>query len=174
MTWPAFDTNIFLAFQSLSNPFFDSIFTNMTFLGLPFLWFIISFWLWARGDTKKSLILFIGLTFDILIGLILKTAINRPRPYEVLGLEGVIPSYGQSFPSTHTSTAFVSATILGKFFHSARWIFYTIAILVGLSRIYYGVHYPLDVIGGLIQGILIGIFVVDHLPNLLMKFKKRK
>ena len=69
----------------------------------------------------------------------------------------------RSLPSGHTSTAFLSAVILSKFYKKYIVVFFVIAASIGFSRVYIGVHYPLDVIVGAITGSLVGIIMVDLL-----------
>lgn len=80
----------------------------------------------------------------------LKWAVNRPRPCKTL--DNLIPcsvcAPGFSFPSGHTSTAFAVAISLGYFFPVTIAPLISLAILVGISRIYLGVHYPSDVLVG--------------------------
>lgn len=65
----------------------------------------------------------------------------------------------KSFPSDHTTVAFALATVV--FLHNRKWgiVSYIIALLIGISRIYVGVHYPTDVVGGMIVGIFSGMLV---------------
>ena len=71
----------------------------------------------------------------------------------------------RSLPSGHTSTAFLSAAILSKFYSKYIVVFFVIAASIGFSRVYIGVHYPLDVIVGAITGSLVGILMVDLLDR---------
>lgn len=61
-----------------------------------------------------------------------------------------------SFPSGHTAGAFLMATVVGSFFPFIAAAFFVWAALVGLSRIYLGVHYPTDVLAGMVVGICCG------------------
>jgi undecaprenyl-diphosphatase len=85
---------------------------------------------------------------------LMKNLIKRDRPCEALANvhKRVSPSDRFSFPSGHTAAAFVMVTILAHFFPvlmlpAACWAF-----LVGLSRIYLGVHYPTDILAGMVIG----------------------
>jgi undecaprenyl-diphosphatase len=86
---------------------------------------------------------------------ILKHGIKRGRPCEVLSgvHQRISPSDRFSFPSGHTAAAFVIATLIGHFFPALLILVYIWALLVGVSRIYLGVHYPTDILAGLMIGI---------------------
>jgi undecaprenyl-diphosphatase len=70
---------------------------------------------------------------------------------------------GPSFPSGHSESVFSGNTILSSF--SKDWkfkvVFYVLAILTAISRIYLGVHYPIDTLFGSLIGIIIGNFVLN-------------
>ena len=96
---------------------------------------------------------------------ILKLIVNRSRPFirltqaRMLGLRAI----GRSFPSGHTSQAFFMATLITQYFHAnilVALLLYSLAALVGITRMYVGAHYPRDVIAGAILGSVWGFLGV--------------
>lgn len=85
---------------------------------------------------------------------------NAPQipPFEFhpfqLGVEGLWKANNQAFPSGHACLAFATAAVLARFFPGGRFAFYVAASIVGAERILEGAHYPADVVGGAIFGIL--------------------
>jgi len=88
-----------------------------------------------------------------------KAIADRPRPYEVLA--GAVlrqqPAHGTSFPSSHTDVTVAVVIALVPFLPRAlAAVAIAYAVLVGWSRVYLGVHYPLDVLGGAGIGMAVG------------------
>jgi undecaprenyl-diphosphatase len=101
-----------------------------------------------------------------------KAVADRPRPYEVIA--GAVlrqqPAHGTSFPSSHTAVALAVAIALVPFLArplAAVGIGY--AVLVGWSRVYLGVHYPLDILGGASIGLAAGGVILLALGTLLQR-----
>jgi undecaprenyl-diphosphatase len=89
---------------------------------------------------------------------LVKVVIERPRP-EVLPVGAILRDHatGFGFPSGHTTLAFAFATVLHPLLPPrVRWIPWAMATAAGLGRMYVGVHWPMDVVGGAALGIAIG------------------
>ena len=81
---------------------------------------------------------------------------HRPRPFVTHQVYQLIPENGWSFPSGHSAFFFAIATTI--YFYNKKWGvgFFIAAIFMNISRIIAGVHYPSDIIGGMIVGTVIG------------------
>lgn len=101
---------------------------------------------------------------------VLKNSFKRNRPAAALEnfVSVIIPSDKFSFPSGHTSAAFMMATLISYFVQpvadlSLMLVLYSWAILVGFSRIILGVHFPTDTLMGAILGISVALFSLKEL-----------
>ncbi len=92
----------------------------------------------------------------------LRHVIGRPRPWRRYALpEPLVHAPNDpSFPSGHTTMAFAGATVLTYFRPRLAPVFFLLAAAIGFSRVYVGVHYPLDVLGGAALGCLVGLLVI--------------
>ena len=112
---------------------------------------------------KRGALLVLGLVVTIAIddfigGKVIKPLFARPRP-TLAGLDLILraPEYGgYSFTSNHSANMFCLATFVAFFFPKSSYVFFVLAALTAYSRVYVGVHYPLDVIGGAALGIGVG------------------
>jgi undecaprenyl-diphosphatase len=95
---------------------------------------------------------------------VLKGAIPRARP-RVHAL--VTRPHTHSFPSGHATTSFACATVLALMLPRLALPLLLLAAAVAWSRVYVGVHFPLDVLGGAVLGAGIGLLVARALPRLV-------
>lgn len=106
--------------------------------------------------------LVVGNTTLWLIVETMKMFFHRDRPYSALKQMRVVGTKerGTSFPSGHTSQAFFMAAIVSHSFNlnqELKLLLYTVALCVGITRIYVGMHFPRDVLGGAILGTTWGL-----------------
>lgn len=122
------------------------------------------------GDKKRDAFwnLIIAVVINFLLITLIKVIVLRPRP-EVPGT--VVNEPFSSFPSGHSSRAFVIFGVLASFYRKYLIGFYLIAIIVAFSRLYLGVHYLSDVVFGSLIGIVIAQLVVRF--EVAQKIRKR-
>jgi undecaprenyl-diphosphatase len=89
---------------------------------------------------------------------LLKAAIGAKRPAEPDAL--ITIPHSHSFPSGHTATAFAAATVLSALLPRGAAGFFVLAAAIGYSRIYVGVHWPLDVVGGAVVGVVTALLLL--------------
>jgi undecaprenyl-diphosphatase len=165
MSLPELDTLIFIFInKQLQNNILDMLMTFMTeraylFFLPPFLWFFFR-------DKKKTLVVLLLAILSLLladwIGNSLKYYFERIRPCNEIEGVRVLVGCGGSFsmPSNHAANAFAFAIPFFIFFkNKIRYAFLAVALLVALSRIYVGVHYPSDVLAGAFLGSALALSV---------------
>ena len=176
-----FDFEILFYIKDHRTAFLDAIVPFYTSLGDDgIIWIIVGLLMLIPKKTRKCGILVLGALLVMLVinNVILKNIIARPRPCatypELVELVHVPTSY--SFPSGHTVSAMAVAFTILTQHKKLGYVTLVLAALMGLSRLYVGVHFPTDVYGGVIVGALIALIVwyADKKlePIVLPKIKK--
>lgn len=161
------DGNILLWIQEhLRTDVMTAIMKVVTMLGDKGIFLIaVAVMLMAYKPTRKAgMAAVLGLVINLLIvNVWLKNVVDRTRPYYVVeGLQSLLPpQWDSSFPSGHTSHAFVMvAAIWSMLKRKYGVIALVIATLIAFSRLYLGVHYPSDVLFGVLIGLISGFVSV--------------
>lgn len=157
-----FDMAILDLIQSnIRTGFMDAIMPFITQLGdAGLIWIILSIGLIIPKKTRKiGFVMIIALILNgIICNIILKPMLARIRPFDVNTAVKLLINKPRdfSFPSGHTSASFTAASVL--FFRKSKLFVpsLVLAFLISFSRIYLYVHYPSDVLAGLVLGVLCG------------------
>jgi undecaprenyl-diphosphatase len=167
-----------------TNGFFDWLMPNITDLHkqpafimamVP----LLLFWVWKKRELAAAwilvLVLSVGLS-DMISYRVIKAQVERARPIEAGMKVELRTSHhsGTSFPSNHSSNMFAAATVLSAAFPVAWPAFFTFAILVAYSRVYVGVHFPIDVIAGALLGMSVAWTVRKLFAGWLPKARPKK
>ncbi|MDP2302471.1 MAG: phosphatase PAP2 family protein [Ignavibacteria bacterium] len=155
---------------NLSNPVFDKFFSMITnvnhwFIAYIILWGILFFKGGKKGKIAAILVLFLVTAADQFGAKLLKELFQRIRPCnvysDILTPLGCTGSY--SFPSNHALNNFAIAMFFYKIYPDYKWVLFISAFLIALSRVYLGLHYPSDILGGVIFGLGFGyLFYLIH------------
>ena len=132
---------------------------------------IVAVFIYFKSLRKAGILMGISLLLEFLLNnLIIKNLFARIRPYEVIDglilLVGKAPDY--SFPSGHTGSAFALAVVIFMVMDRK----YGIIALILASLIYVGIHYPSDVLGGVILGVVTSVIAVKCFPDSSRLMKK--
>jgi len=167
--------------SGIDNNTFDFLMPLITNFGSLVAWAVICSLLFIFGGEKGRKVAIVGLAALFISNVavyLLKILIAEPRPFITLpNVELLVPENEiYSFPSGHTASSFAAVVVIGLKYKfnikgkNYRLIYPLLAFagLIGFSRIYIGVHYPLDVIFGAIVGILSALLVLRVEDNFLI------
>ena len=175
---------------NLNYPLFDSffIFFHDFHKNLMFIIPLLTLWFFSIFKDKKrrlALIIFIPLAIIITdqIGSYIKDYKLRDRPYMAIesnkinllvkvsqnedGSYKQTQSSQKSFPSNHSANIWALSLIVGYLYANVKTYFIILAILISISRVYIGVHYPLDIIFGAIIGISVSSLLIKIYQKLI-------
>jgi membrane-associated phospholipid phosphatase len=171
----AWGNNFIVTIQTVHNPVLDGFFNAITFLGeQEFFLLILPFVIWTINKPlglRLSYLVLISLAFNTWAKLI----VAHPRPFEwpsetdspVLKLNQ--QAVGPGIPSGHTQSSLTMWFYLAYHFRQ-RWLWIAailLFILVSFSRVYLGVHFPTDLLGGAVLGLIILVIFVKFENSLV-------
>ncbi|HLP44094.1 MAG TPA: phosphatase PAP2 family protein [Candidatus Nanoarchaeia archaeon] len=129
--------------------------------------------LYSSKKHKQKIGIIVSLAVSIIISRYaivegFRTFWHRPRPFVELNLFEIVSESSHSFPSAHASIFSAISTVI--FFHNRKMgiAFFCTTVVIGLGRILAGVHYPSDIVAGLIVGVIsgaLGYYSVALLPK---------
>ena len=153
------ELNILDWFQTLHTPVLDKVMVFITSLGnAGIIWIVMTIvFLLIPKMRKTGAVMAAALIIDLLLcNVILKNLVARTRPYDVnTGVQLLVSRlHDYSFPSGHTVNMTVLSYILGKSYGHLD-LFLICPLIIGITRLYLGMHYPSDVLGAYIIGLLL-------------------
>lgn len=169
------DMNILkLIHDNLQNYMLDRIMPFITSLGnLGLVWIVISIILISRKRYRTiGLLCISAIVLNTIVGEgILKNLIQRPRPFVSMPAVHLLidKPTSFSFPSGHTSISFAVAGIIWSQLKKYRLYAILLACLIAFSRLYLFVHYPYDVLGGIVQGLICARIILKVYPAVTKK-----
>lgn len=165
------DRDALIALNAWGGPGWDQFWLALSgkWTALP-LYALLLYWVFRALGWKRALLLLAGIALMITctdqLSNVFKTGVGRLRPCHDPGLDGLIRLVKAScggrygYFSAHAANAMALAVFFGSYWGRAKrsWGFLLLlwALLVGYSRVYLGVHYPLDVLSGMLAGAFFG------------------
>ena len=153
------EKRMILRLNSGSHPAADQLMLWATRMGNGGLaWIAVSLIMMGMGWRLEGLMTLLSLSLtEFLINLVIKPMFTRKRPYEILKSVRtmIAPPFGSSFPSGHAASSFAAASMLWFFNMPFRHLALVLALLIAVSRVYLMVHFPSDVLVGVVSGIVI-------------------
>ncbi len=180
-----FDNAVTTVFYNIRSPWLTTAMQFISFIGMDgilILSILIPIFFLFKNKVNKAIFFTVMIGMGAAVNLLLKIVILRPRPtLDPLAIENTF-----SFPSGHSMNSFIFFMTLAYFYYHftkkrrSSLIIFGIAVVIilciGASRIYLGVHYPSDVIGGYLAGLLwfVSILVIDKTINFVKLFRLRQ
>ncbi len=167
--------------DTIANPFLDwimPIITNENNVAIP----LILIWLWLlifsgkRGRIAAVLLLLTLIITDVFAAQVIKPHFERLRPSRAMidSINLLVPRGGKyGFVSNHAANTMSAAMIILYFFRKWGYFTITVSLIVGFSRVYVGVHYPFDVLGGWLFGCITAWMIITIWVLLKVREAKR-
>lgn len=162
--------------QDIKNPVFDFLLPLITrsaeiaaFFPLCLLILIFD----KKKGKRVTVLLVIAYLLSRLATLFLKYLTHRPRPFLIYPDLNVLGrAILSAFPSGHVTLVSAIAIVLGKKYEDWQWLMWIWIALVSVSRMYMGLHYPTDVIAGMVVGLAIG-YTTNFLEGIYETYKRK-
>jgi undecaprenyl-diphosphatase len=140
-----------------SNDLLDAVMVAFTLLGISYVIILLAIPLWLKGKREEAFDLIILVVIVTFATEAIKVLIARQRPsLELTGVHTILSASGPSFPSAHASRAFAVALLISLNV-KRPWAVaaFVVAILIAISRVFLGLHWPSDVFFGALLGLLL-------------------
>lgn len=174
------DFSILYSIQAMRSSVFDQIMLAITNIMGSYgqIWLLVALGLIIFKKTRKvGICVLLSYILVLLVGHVcLKDLIARPRPCHIDESIELLVTRPTSFscPSTHTAWAFAAATSIFLYLKKAGIITFIIAAIMGFSRMYVFVHFPTDVLFGIVLGVVLAIVSKFALDMINKKLESRK
>ena len=162
--------------ENLTSPLMDYIMSFISSLGDGgLIWIAIGFLFVLNKSTRKwGILMWVSMLMGLIFGnLILKNVVARIRPCDFYNVPIIIPHPGEfSFPSGHTLSSFAAALALYR--HNKVYGLFALvfASIIGFTRMYLFVHYPTDILGGIVMAFVMVFFAEKTIDFIAGKLKK--
>lgn len=174
-----FDSVLLNWFQSIQNDILTGIFEVITTLGEGgIIWILIGLLLLVGRRTRwLGITVLIALLFTLLVGnLTLKPLVARPRPCwrhpEVPLLIANPKDF--SFPSGHSMSSFAAASAIWMWNRRAGVVALAGAVIMAATRLYFYVHYPTDVVAGILIGVVLGVLAYGIVGRVRRRWEEKR
>lgn len=169
--------DILNAIQTIHTPFLDKLMCGITRLGnMGIVWIALAILLLIYPKkSKTAIILLTALVIDTLLcNVLLKNVFCRIRPFDVNTAVQLLVAKPRdfSFPSGHTAISFAAVSAL--YYSKEKWLWKgaaLLAVLIAFSRLYLYVHYPTDILGGIVTGWIAG-YAAWRITRIFQEHKK--
>ena len=164
------DTELFLYLNSFYNDFWDTLMLMVTRKETWFPFYLVIIFFFIKNYRSKSLLILLFMALTIFasdqISVLIKESVQRLRPVHEPAIEHLIHNVFRKgglhgFVSSHAANTFAIFVFTSRIFKNKSYYLLLLfwAVMVSYSRIYAGVHYPLDILGGAVLGWFLGVII---------------
>lgn len=153
--------DVIIFIQQIRSPFFDLFFFTVSFFGTHIFYLMLLPFLYWCIDKKYASRIFILFLVSSWSNTVMKDLIHHPRPYHLNEAVKIGMAGGYGIPSGHAQGSLVMGVSLSLWLRNRFFSYFSAAavLLIALSRLYLGVHFPTDILGGWILGTVV-LFVL--------------